>query len=212
MCTAENLFALCFAAPQKWRAMLWRQSWGLMEMARPGRLSRWPKPRSWRIAPSAANASRLAPKILSLYFPMISAATALFIATQPAQSEILRCHGAWQNTNGVKVNQKIDIVLSDDLDAGAVVFIGPQGKGTELNPSTRYGKGILEWTSPGPLVDKFNLIHTVEHSRIGWFTGVAMRGGTQMLIIRVETSKQEKPFRMHSTLPVFSDVITGTCQ
>jgi hypothetical protein len=129
-----------------------------------------------------------------------------------AKAEIFRCKGVWQNKNGFKVNHKIDIVLSADIDDGRVVFVDRQGVRTELNPSRRYGKGLLEWTAPDNIVERHELVHTLDHARIGWFTGMAMKGGTQMLIIRVKTSSNEKPFRMHSTLPLMSDVITGTCQ
>ena len=75
-----------------------------------------------------------------------------------AKAEIFRCKGVWQNKNGFKVNHKIDIVLSADIDDGRVVFVDRQGVRTELNPSRRYGKGLLEWTAPDNIVERHELV------------------------------------------------------
>jgi len=124
-------------------------------------------------------------------------------------AEILRCTGYHEGV--VRKFHQVDIVLTAKK-TGDVAFIDEKGT-KKLNAPWKSLMGIIEWTSPGWFSgERLNFVYNSNYNAGGFLTGYAMRRSDQFLILRVESGKKERQFRMHSTLKILASNIKGTCK
>ena len=108
-----------------------------------------------------------------------------------------------------KAAHKFTILLPTNF-GGSIAHKDEYGE-TDNIIGPKVGVGTIEWEFPG-IEDRLEF-YQYSRKSAPYLAGFAVSYGGNIMIMRIETTETNMPFRFHSTYTgPFSDTITGTCQ